>query len=99
MLVNNNHLTAVGVPISNLATNLAFQVERNVIDKTGLTGNYDIDLKWTPHELEGKTDGLTDNNAPDLFTALQEQLGLRLESSKGPVQTLIIDRADMPSAN
>ena len=99
VLVNNNHLTAVGVPISNLATNLAFQVERNVIDKTGLTGNYDIDLKWTPHELEGKTDGLTDNNAPDLFTALQEQLGLKLEPSKGPVDALVIDHVEMPTEN
>lgn len=96
---NNNHLTAVGIPLSMLASNLAFQVERNVIDKTGLTGKYDFDLKWTPAEQEGKTDGITDNAAPDLFTALQEQLGLKLQPSKGPVDTLVIDHVEMPTEN
>ena len=99
MVLNDGQLTAVGVTTSNLAANLAFQVERNVIDKTGLTGRYDIDLKWTPAELEGKPSGLTDNNAPGLFTALQEQLGLKLEPSKGPVDTLVVDHVEMPTAN
>jgi uncharacterized protein (TIGR03435 family) len=95
----NSEMTAVGVPISNLATNLAFQVERNIIDKTGLTAKYDFNLKWTPMQLEGKVDASADNNAPDIFTALQEQLGLKLEPSKGPVDTLVIDHIEKPSEN
>jgi len=96
--ISNSEMTAVGVPISNLAGNLAFRVERNVIDKTGLTGRYDFTLKWRPEELEGKADVTTDN-APDIFTALQEQLGLKLEPSKGPVDTLVVDHVEMPTEN
>ena len=96
---SNSEMTAVGVPISNFAQNLAFQVERNVIDKTGLTSKYDFSLKWTPMQLEGKTDGTADNNAPDIFTALQEELGLKLEPSKGPVDTLVVDHVEMPTEN
>ena len=96
--ISNSGMTAVGIPTSNIAANLAFQVERNVIDKTGLTGKYDFTLKWTPTELQGKTTG-NDDNAPDLFTALQEQLGLKLEPSKGPVDTLVIDHVEMPTEN
>jgi len=95
----NSEMTAVAVPISNLAGNLAFQVERNVIDKTGLTSKYDFNLKWTPMQLEGKVDATADNNAPDIFTALQEQLGLKLEPSKGPVDTLVVDHVEMPTEN
>ena len=84
---------------SHLAANLAFRVQRNVIDKTGLTGKYDFTLKWRPTELEGKADASADDNAPDLFTALQEQLGLKLEPSKGPVDTLVIDHVEMPTEN
>ena len=93
---SDTQMTGLAIRISILAQNLAFSVERNVIDKTGLTGKYDINLKWTPTELQGKTD---DNNSPDLFTALQEQLGLKLEPSKGPVDTLVIDHVEMPSEN
>jgi len=93
--VGNSEMTGVAIPVSILARSLAFWVERNVIDKTGLTGKYDINLKWTPTELQGKTD----DNAPDLFTAIQEQLGLKLEPSKGSVDTLVVDHVEMPSAN
>lgn len=96
-MISDSQMTGIAIPVSLFATNLAFRVERNVIDKTGLTGTYDINLKWTPAEQEGKTD--SSDNAPDLFTALQEQLGLKLESSKGPVDTLVIDQVEMPSEN
>ena len=95
MTMSRSQITAVGVPTSNIAANLASQTQRNVIDKTGLTGRYDFTLKWTPTELEGKAD----NNDPDLFTALQEQLGLKLEPSKGPVDTLVVDYVERPSEN
>jgi uncharacterized protein (TIGR03435 family) len=88
------------MPFSSFVSQLGYAVDREVIDKTGLVGKYNIDLKWTPDDRPGSESGLTDQDAePHLFTALQEQLGLKLESAKGPVQTLIIDRAEMPSAN
>ncbi|HZQ42084.1 MAG TPA: TIGR03435 family protein [Acidobacteriaceae bacterium] len=95
MTIRNYQITAFGIPTSNLAANLAFIVQRNVIDKTGLTGMYDINLKWRPDDAPASDD----NNAPDLFTALQEQLGLKLEPSKGPVNILVIDHVEMPTAN
>jgi uncharacterized protein (TIGR03435 family) len=94
-------MTANGTTLDALANMLTGQPDaggRVIVDKTGLTGKYDINLKWTPTELQGKTTG-TDDNAPDLFTALQEQLGLKLEPSKGPVDTLVIDHVEMPTEN
>lgn len=67
---------------------------RDVLDKTGITGNYDIDLKWTPDSQQGTADA-----GPTLFTALKEQLGLKLVPAKGPVDTLVIDHAERPSEN
>jgi len=68
---------------------------RIVVDKTGLTGWYDIDLKWTP---EGSQ--TTDPNAPpDLFTALEEQLGLKLVPTKAPVDVLVVDHVERPTEN
>jgi uncharacterized protein (TIGR03435 family) len=89
-------ITGVAVPIAILAANLASHVQRSVIDKTGLTNKYDIHLKWRSDEQERAG---VDNNAPDFFTALQEQLGLKLEPSKGPVDTLVIDHVEMPTEN
>jgi len=67
---------------------------RTVVDKTGLTGNYDIDLKWTPDDQQGTPDA-----GPTLFTAMEEQLGLKLIPAKGPVDTLVIDHVERPSDN
>ena len=67
---------------------------RAVVDKTGLIGNYDVDLKWTPDGQQG-----TPDSGPTLFTALEEQLGLKLEPAKGPVNTLVIDHVEKPSEN
>ena len=84
---------------------LARFVSRTVVDRTGLTGNYDLDLQWTPDQLpQGRGDappGLpaVDPNGPSIFTAVQEQLGLKLESSRAMLQTLIIDRFERPSEN
>jgi len=67
---------------------------RTVVDKTGLTGNYDIDLKWTPDDQQGTPDA-----GPSLFTALEEQLGLKLVPAKGPVDKLVVDHVEKPSEN
>jgi bla regulator protein BlaR1 len=97
---HNSDLTASNVKITQLAGNLAFPLDRTVIDKTGLTGRYDFHLQWTPDNIR---DNATDNGAaeapPDIFTAIQEQLGLKLESAKGPVKILVIDHAEKPSDN
>jgi uncharacterized protein (TIGR03435 family) len=94
-------LTANNITMAQLAGTLTSIVHRQVIDKTGLSGNYDVDLKWTPDDAdssESSTDAPA-NAAPTIFTAIEEQLGLKLEPAKGPVETLVIDHADMPSAN
>jgi uncharacterized protein (TIGR03435 family) len=98
MSVNNTEMTANGVLMNSLAKMLAGQVQRNVIDKTGLTGKYDLHLKWRRQE-NGTDAGLGDDALPTLFTALQEQLGIKLQSSKGPVDTLVVDHIAAPSEN
>jgi uncharacterized protein (TIGR03435 family) len=80
----------------------AIVLDRPVLDKTGLTGNFDFDLSWTPNETQFGGKGASmpaDPDSPDIFTAVQEQLGLRLESQRDPVDVLAIDHAEKPSAN
>lgn len=103
MMIGPGRLNAGGMPMSNLATNLAPQVGRIVIDKTELTGNYDFELIYAPEALGGGAPPLingnpvpVDPNAPNLFTALQEQLGLKLDSQRGPVDVVVIDRLEQP---
>jgi uncharacterized protein (TIGR03435 family) len=73
---------------------------RPVVDSTGLTGTFDIHLVFAPDEADtGEPPPSVDPAVPSIFTALQEQLGLRLESSKSPVDVLVIDRVERPSAN
>ena len=94
--------------MENLIHVLSPQAGRTILDKTGLTGSYDYTLNWTPDFLPppGGAEGgppsgesAPDTNAPSLFTALQEQLGLKLESEKGPVDVIVIDHIEAPSAN
>jgi len=75
--------------------NLTFPLDRTVINKTGLTGRYDFELRWT---ADGAAVGATDA-PPDLFTAIQEQLGLKLQAAKGPVTTLVVDHVEQPMDN
>jgi uncharacterized protein (TIGR03435 family) len=77
---------------------------RRFVDKTGLTGAFDWDLKWTPQRfLQGTFDRdrfpTIDPDGPSIFTALQEQLGLKLESDKGETEVLMIDRIERPTEN
>ncbi len=88
-------LTSKGASMSDLAAALTDQVHRQVIDKTGLTGHADITLKWSD-EVAAQQGG---PNVVSIFTAVEEQLGLKLQPSKGPVDTLVVDHAEMPSAN
>jgi uncharacterized protein (TIGR03435 family) len=81
--------------MADLASAIADPVGRKVVDKTGLTGAADITLKWTD-DVAAKQGG---PNVISIFTALEEQLGLRLQPSKGPVDTLVIDHVEMPTEN
>jgi uncharacterized protein (TIGR03435 family) len=97
-------LTAQGIPVTSLVAMLSRQVHRTVLDKTGLTGKYDVTLKWTPDDGPGgmsraADDGSSGDAPPNLFTAVQEQLGLKLQPAKGPVDTLVIDHVEKPSEN
>ena len=99
---------AKGVSMEELASNLSSLPEaesRIVTDRTGLKGKFDFKLNWTPEPPADApataTDGglKSDPAAPSLVEALEEQLGLKLESSKEPVDVLVIDSAEMPTAN
>ena len=81
-----------------LGSDGGFTIGDLVVDKTGLTGSYDWSLNWSPINGNG---GDVDLNAgaPSLFTALQEQLGLKLQRAKGPVEVLVVQQVQRPSAN
>lgn len=87
------------VSMKMLSDILSFTLHSNVVDRTNLNGTYDVELKWKPG-IESQQSSEDDGVAlPSIFTALGEQLGLKLASTKGPVQNLVIDHAGMPSAN
>ena len=112
MRMGRGEFHADGAGTADLANALSNITGRNVVDHTGLTGTYDVNLTWTPDPNEGAMfkgpPGAPPTNepppadttsGPSIFTALQEQLGLKLESAKGPVVSLIIDHIDKPSEN
>jgi uncharacterized protein (TIGR03435 family) len=83
-------------PVSMLAMCLSKlpEIDRIVIDKTSLTGDYDVDLKWTRDDEPAQSDA-----APAIFTAIEEQLGLKLEPARGPVDVIVVDHIDRPTEN
>ena len=110
--IGPGQMTGGSMPLSQLASSLSNFVQRVVIDRTGVTGNFDLDLKYSLDQgmmasLLGPARGAITgappadvaaaSDAPSLFTALQEQLGLKLESSRGPVEVLVIEHVDKPS--
>ncbi|HEY1947386.1 MAG TPA: TIGR03435 family protein [Bryobacteraceae bacterium] len=99
---STGQFTAKGKTMAEIAValtqELSKELGRVIIDKTGIDGRYDVTLKWTPES--DATEGSTPpDSGPSIFTAIQEQLGLKLESTKGPVQVLIIDHVEMPTEN
>jgi uncharacterized protein (TIGR03435 family) len=108
MMNGRGHLESTGTTTEMLSHILAQQLGRTVVNKTGLTGNYDYTLQWTPDDVgtpmggdagPGKGDISPEAGGPTLLTALEEQLGLKLESQKGTVDVIVIDRIDLPSGN
>ena len=94
--MDNNVLKATQMDMPHFATELSIWVKRKVIDKTGVSGRFNIELKWNPYDA---TPAPLNDSATSIFTALQEQLGLKLESAKGPVEVLVIDSVSKPSEN
>ena len=99
---------AAGVTMNVFANEISSLPEiggKVVVDRTGLDGNFDFVLRWAPDTMMGaasqSSDGvrMTDSSAPSLFTALEEQLGLKLEATKAPVDVIVVDSAELPSPN
>ena len=89
-----------GRSMTELARNLTGRVNRPVVDQTGLSGIYDFILRWTPDNFQAVADAAgPSRDGTTIFTALQEQLGLKLESQRAPVEFLIIDNVERPTAN
>ncbi len=98
---NRLHISGMQDTVAILARELAQVLGRVVVNKTAVSGSYDLTLRWTPENAPPPLlNGAPDPNAPpDLFTAIQEQLGLKLESAKGPVGVLVIDHIERPTEN
>lgn len=106
--MGRGQLSGKKVAIAMLIQPLSQILGRTVVDKTGLTGEFDFTLDWTPELGQGGVPGAPpggdappagDSSGPSVFTAIQEQLGLRLDSQKGPVEIIVIDHVDKPSDN
>ena len=84
-----------------LARSMSNQAGRIIVDKTGLTGGFDIELEFTPDQAAagGQPPAAADANLPSLFTALEEQLGLKLVPERRPIEVLVIDRVERPTEN
>ena len=102
-------LSARGVTMTVLASELSGWVDRIVIDQTALGERFDLELEWAPDVFPPLPSVLPtpnapairrfDSNAPSIFTAVREQLGLTLEPERGKVDVFVIDRAERPTAN
>lgn len=97
------HMPARNATMAEFASLLQRAVlDRPVVDKTGLSGHYDFDLDWAPDETQFGGEVPTarsDAQSPPFFTAIQQQIGLRIEATKGPVMALVVDSAQRPTAN
>jgi uncharacterized protein (TIGR03435 family) len=89
--------------MSFFANGLSNEVGRSVVDRTGLTGNWDFELTYTRERARrpdvGDEAAAPRPDGPSIFRALQEQLGLKLDSTEGPVRVLVIDRIEQPTAD
>jgi uncharacterized protein (TIGR03435 family) len=92
-------ISAREVTLEVLATRLLSLAGRPVVNRTGLTGFFDIDLAYTPDATFGAPAPFAPADGPSLFTAMQEQLGLRLAAARGPVDVLVVDSVQAPTAN
>ena len=102
---SKHRIAGQAIPISTLVMILTQTVDRTVMDKTALTGKYDLKLDWTPETAASTSPGTDsavpppDDSGPSIFTAIQDQLGLKLEPAKAQVEVLVIDHVEQPSPN
>jgi uncharacterized protein (TIGR03435 family) len=96
VLNGRGHIQGVNQNIATLIGQIAIFAGRNVVDHTGLNGQYDYLLEWTPDLTSTPVEN---SDGVSLFTALQDQLGLQLRSAKGPVKVIVIDQIEKPSPN
>jgi uncharacterized protein (TIGR03435 family) len=92
----NGSISTSAVLMTDLARNLAPSTGRFVVDRTGLTGRYDLDLKWTPDQALAGGAGGVGGDGTSLVAALQEQLGLKLEAQRAPVDVVVIESVERP---
>jgi uncharacterized protein (TIGR03435 family) len=100
--VSMGSITAKTLPVAQIVASAGGAVGATVRDMTGLSGNYEFNLTWTPEDklLAGADNTSTDDRPPSIFTALQEQLGLRLEPRKFTIQTVVVDHVErVPTEN
>ena len=90
MRMRSGNVTARGTTLPQLARNLSQFLGRSVVDRTGLGGAFDMDLEWAPEQTPNAP-------GPSIFTAVQEQLGLKLDSQRAPVDVLVVDRVERPT--
>ncbi len=103
--IKRAEMTANEVPMPSLANMPASELHRTVVEKKGLTGRYNLTLKWThgsdsilmPSSSAGAQSGSLSDFGCSIYNALKEQLGLRFVSAKGPVETMVVDHVEMPS--
>ena len=94
------HTKGYNLTASNLAGNLSWLLSKPISDKTNLAGRYDVELRWTPEPIELRSNASSDQDVPSIFTAIQEQLGLKLQPSRVPVRVFVIDHVERkPSDN
>jgi len=86
-------VTAHEISVEALAANLSFTLGRKIVNKTGLEGGYDFTLEYAPDGADAS------DTRPSIFTALEEQLGLKLEPARGPVDVIVVDHIERPTAN
>ena len=99
MRMGPGEFTGFGLPMTSLANELSYVVHHTVLDKTGLTGKYDVNLTWAPDRDTSDPLAAAADTAPSFFTAFEEELGLKLQPGKDPVDTLVIDQIEQPSEN
>ncbi len=97
--LGNGHYQAHSADIKGLATYLAMSLQQPVVDKTGLTGDYDITLDWQPGTGVSADPGPAESSKPSLPAALEEQLGLKLVAGRGPVDLVVVDHIEKPSVD
>lgn len=94
----NEFLVGKALPLAELTSYLTRATDRPVVDKTGLTGKFDIVLEFAPDDVVAEASGVS-SDTPGLVTAIEQQLGLKLASAKGPRDFMVIDHLEKPSQN